>query len=184
MNRDNLKLELRRVVDSVVEQYSEAELIAAEIVRAFNNQGKLLWCGNGGSSAECQHMSAEYMVRFKKNRIPLPSIALTSDMALVTAHSNDYDYNTVFSRQIDALGASTDMLIAISTSGKSMNILNALKSAKDKGMKTIFLSKYNVSLDSDLVDFKILINSDETARIQEGHTMINHIICELVEASF
>jgi D-sedoheptulose 7-phosphate isomerase len=184
MNKDNLQFELGKVVDSVMQQYSEARSISAEIIRVFHNKGKLLWCGNGGSSAECQHMSAEYMVRFKKNRIPLPSIALTSDMALITAHSNDYDYNSVFSRQIEALGTSSDILIAISTSGNSQNILNALKSARDKGMKTVLLSKHSTSVNSELVDFKILINSEETARIQEGHTMINHIICELVEASF
>jgi D-sedoheptulose 7-phosphate isomerase len=139
------------------------------------------WCGNGGSAADSQHLAAELVGRFKKDREPLSSIALTTDTSVITCVSNDYSYDSIFSRQIEALCRPGDILIGITTSGNSANIRKAFESAKKNDVKTIsFLGKDGGSC-KNLTDYSILIPSNDTARIQEMHILVGHILCELVE---
>ena len=181
INFDNIKKQSQISSDSVFEQVDKIEICAQEIDKRLSDGGKLLWIGNGGSAAECQHMSAEYMVRYKKNRQPLASISLTTDTSLLTAHTNDFEYDTVFSRQINALGSNRDVLIAISTSGESPNWQEAIKAAQQKKMFIIILTGRYCPLKECEYDICFNVDSDVTARIQEGHTLINHLICECVE---
>ena len=178
---EGARCEVEKVQVSV---FSQAETIikASQLIHnCFQNGGKLLWCGNGGSAAEAQHMSAEYMVRFVNNRAPLASLALSTDSSLLTAHSNDFEYETIFARQVEALGKKGDVLIAISTSGKSPNILNAIKQAKQQTLAVVFLVGFTNPDISDLADIIFNVDSTITARVQEGHTLINHLVCEGVE---
>lgn len=153
------------------------------IVNAFRNKKKLLLCGNGGSAADCQHIATEFVIRLnhKINRPALPAIALTTDTSNLTAGGNDIGFENVFARNIEALGNTGDILLAISTSGNSPNIIKAVEMAHKKEMKVIsFLGKDGGKL-KPLVDLPIVIPSENTQRIQEGHITIAHIICELVE---
>ncbi len=152
------------------------------IINAFNNKKKVLLCGNGGSAADSQHIATELVIRMNKaDRAALPAIALTTDTSMLTAGGNDIGFDNIFSRQIEALGNSGDVLIAISTSGKSENINRAVKEAKKKGMTVIgFLGKGGGS-SKDIVDVPIIIPSNDTQRIQEGHITVAHIICGIVE---
>jgi D-sedoheptulose 7-phosphate isomerase len=152
------------------------------IINAFNNKNKVLLCGNGGSAADAQHIATEFVIRMNKvNRAALPAIALTTDTSLLTAGGNDIGFENVFARQIEALGNAGDVLIAISTSGKSENVNRAVKEAKKKGMRVIgFLGK-DGGASKDLVDIPIIIPSNDTQRIQEGHITVAHIICGIIE---
>ena len=152
------------------------------IINAFNNKKKVLLCGNGGSAADSQHIATELVIRMNKaDRAALSAIALTTDTSMLTAGGNDIGFDNIFSRQIEALGNSGDVLIAISTSGKSENINRAVKEAKKKGMTVIgFLGKGGGS-SKDIVDVPIIIPSNDTQRIQEGHITVAHIICGIVE---
>lgn len=169
--KQSLKGEL---LDSIVQT---AEII----IKAFKNGNKFLICGNGGSAADSQHFSAELVGRFQKERDPLPAIALTVDTSLLTAWSNDYSFDTVFSRQVEALGKSNDILFAISTSGKSKNCIKALHSAKKKGLITISLLGNDGGSMKDFSDFFIIIPDDQTWAIQETHISVIHILCYLIE---
>ena len=152
------------------------------IESVLNNGNKILICGNGGSAADSQHFAAELMVRFKKERKPYPAIALTTDSSILTASTNDYDFSSVFSRQIDALAVNGDLLIAISTSGSSLNIINSIKIAKSKKMKIILFTGNKKNKCSALdPDYIINVQSDITARIQECHILILHYICSYIE---
>ncbi len=142
---------------------------------------KIILCGNGGSAADCQHFAAELVVRFKKNRKAVPSIALTVDTSVLTACGNDFGYDTVFSRQIQALGEKGDVLIAISTSGNSENVIKAIDVAKEMGIKVIGLTGGKESRMDKLVDVCIKVPSTITARIQEVHILCLHIIAECIE---
>lgn len=173
-----------RVVDSVFSQQDKIVESASEIIEALESGGKILWCGNGGSAAEAQHMSAELMVRFLRERGPLASIALTTDTSLITAHTNDFEYETLFSRQVEGLGKAGDLLVAISTSGKSPNVVAAIKQAKASEMKVIGLFGGAVGEIDELCDVVFHIDSPVTARVQEGHTMINHMLCDLLDQHF
>lgn len=144
--------------------------------------GKLLLCGNGGSAADCQHIAAECVVRYEKKRRGLPAIALTTDTSILTAHSNDYDFETVFSRQIEALGNSKDCLIALSTSGRSKNIIKAALEAKAKGMTVIALTGGDGGGLAQHATLSVIVPSTVTARIQEAHILIGHWWCGLLEA--
>ena len=157
------------------------EKLASDIVDTLKKGNCVFWCGNGGSAAESQHLAAELVGRFNKERIPYKSISLTSDSAVLSCISNDYGYQEVFSRQIDGLGTKGDILIVLSTSGKSVNIERVIKKAKEKEIKTFALLGKNGGIVKDLADYSLVINSDETARIQESHLLIGHIICEIVE---
>lgn len=153
------------------------------LVNSFKDGKKLLLCGNGGSAADSQHIAAEFMIRLSHdlNRPAIPAIALTTDTSNLTAGGNDIGYENVFARNVEGLGNDNDVLIAISTSGNSVNIIKAVDMAHQKNMKVIgFLGGSGGKLKS-LVDIAITIPSNSTQRIQEGHITIAHIICELVE---
>ncbi len=152
------------------------------MINAFNNKKKILLCGNGGSAADCQHIATELVIRMSiADRAALPAIALTTDTSCLTAGGNDIGFDNIFSRQVEALGNAGDVLIAISTSGKSENVNRAIKEAKKKGMTVIgFLGKGG-GPSKELVDIPIIIPSDDTQRIQEGHITVAHILCGIVE---
>lgn len=156
---------------------------SAIITDAFRAGGKLLLCGNGGSAADCQHIAAELVIRLSHDikRPALPAIALTTDTSNLTAGGNDIGFENVFARSVEGLGNSGDVLLAISTSGNSPNIIKAVQAANSKGMKTIaFLGGSGGKLISE-VDHSVVIPSSNTQRIQEGHITAAHIICELIE---
>ncbi len=151
------------------------------IENALKGGNKMLICGNGGSAADAQHFAAELVVRYKKNRSALPAIALTTDTSILTAGGNDFGFETIFERQVEALGKEGDVLIAISTSGNSENVIRAVEKAKERGIKTIGLLGKGGGELKDIVDLALVAPSDNTARIQECHETIIHTICEEIE---
>jgi phosphoheptose isomerase len=156
---------------------------AAEVIAgAFVSSGKLLLCGNGGSAADCQHLAAEFVSRLSKDldRRALPAIALTTDTSFLTAFSNDCGFEGIFERQVEALGSAGDVLIGISTSGNSSNVLRAIEAARKKDMHTITLTGNGGRL-SAMADIAIAVPSSDTQYIQEAHLAVEHIVCELVE---
>jgi D-sedoheptulose 7-phosphate isomerase len=157
------------------------QTIVSEIVKAFNNGNKVLFCGNGGSAADAQHLAAEFSGRFYKDRKALPSEALHCNTSYLTAVGNDYGYEFVYSRIIDGIGKEGDVLIGISTSGNSKNIINAFTKAKENGMLTIALTGEKGGDMAPMADYAIQVPSNDTPRIQESHILIGHIICQLVE---
>ena len=152
------------------------------ILEAFNSGRKLLVFGNGGSSADAQHFTAEFVGRFVGERRALPAVALTTNQAILTAWSNDYSFDDVFARQIDALGLPGDVAFGISTSGKSRNVVNALERARGRGLKTIGLTGAGGGTMAPLCDVLLAVPLKETARIQEVHLVTYHAICAAVEA--
>jgi D-sedoheptulose 7-phosphate isomerase len=152
------------------------------IVNAFENGNKVMFCGNGGSAADAQHLAAELSGRFYKDRKALPSDALHCNTSYLTAVANDYSYDVVYSRLVDGTMNSGDVLIGLSTSGNSKNIINAFKTAKEKGIITIALTGESGGNMGILADYLINVPNTDTPRIQEAHIMIGHIICELVES--
>jgi D-sedoheptulose 7-phosphate isomerase len=168
----------------IKDQLSDQIIRAVDIlVSAYKDGNKLLLCGNGGSAADCQHIATELMIRLSHHiqRPALPAIALTTDSSNLTAGGNDIGFENVFARSVEGLGILGDVLLAISTSGNSPNIIKAVEKAHSKGMKVIgFLGSNGGELKS-LIDLPIIIPSSNTQRIQEGHITIAHIICELVE---
>lgn len=155
--------------------------IVEKIVSAVKNKKKVFVFGNGGSAADSQHIVAEFMGRFKKERRPIPAIALTTNTSTVTAISNDYGYQLTFARQVEGLGSSGDIAIGISTSGNAQNVIEALKSAKAMGLGTIALTGKDGGSIAKLADIAFMAPTDNTPRIQELHITVGHIICELVE---
>lgn len=155
--------------------------VVAELVKTFKNKGQVLFCGNGGSAADAQHLAAELSGRFYFDRKPLNSEALHVNTSYITAVANDYSYNEIYSRLIEAKGNTGDLLIGISTSGNSTNIIKALEIAKQKGLVTVGLTGETGGKMKDYCDYLINVPSHDTPRIQESHIMIGHIICELVE---
>ncbi len=156
------------------------------LVTALKAGKKVLFCGNGGSAADAQHFAAELVVRFKKDRQALPALALSSDPSIVTAASNDYGYENVFARQVEAYGEDGDVLVAISTSGKSPNVNNAVRTAFEKNMKVIYLTGGR-ELEDEIksrCDLVIHVPSTDTPRIHEAHELIGHTVLELVEMEF
>lgn len=151
------------------------------LINTLRQSGKILLCGNGGSAADCQHIAAEIVVRYEKKRQAMAAIALTTDTSILTAHTNDYDFETVFSRQIEALGNDKDCLIAISTSGQSENILRAVEAAKSNDMTVIGLTGCEGGELSKLATISIIVPSVVTARIQEAHILIGHWWCGAIE---
>ena len=172
----NIKL---RMLETCI---SEVESAAEIMLSGIKNGNKILWCGNGGSAADAQHMAAELMGGLRSHsRKPIASIALTTDTSFITAWSNDTSYDEIFSRQIEGLGAPGDVLIAISTSGNSKNIVNALITAQSAGIKSIILTGKNHGKMEGMGDVMISIPSDDTQRIQECHLLVEHILCENIE---
>lgn len=155
--------------------------IAADLIAAYRAGKKTLIAGNGGSAADAQHIAAEFVSRFYFDRPALASIALTTDTSALTAIGNDYGYELLFSRQLEANGQSGDIYIAISTSGNSKNVLKSLESAKKMGIKTVGLTGAGGGKMKEMVDYCITVPSNETPRIQECHILIGHILCAAVE---
>ncbi len=166
---------------TVLNEVSKAFAILEEIVK---NRRVLFICGNGGSAAQSQHFAAEWVCRYKKERPALKAIALTTDTSALTAIGNDYGFENIFARQVEALASKDDCLVVISTSGRSPNILKAIDKAKTIGLKTIALSGQKGAALKNLVDVAILVPSDETARIQEVHDLILHAWCEAIDENF
>ena len=155
--------------------------VAKLTTQAYRNGNKTLIAGNGGSAADAQHIAGEFVSKFYFDRPGLASIALTTDTSIITAIGNDYGYEKLFSRQVEANGLKDDIFIGISTSGNSKNILEALKVCKEKGIVTVGLTGQNGGAMKELCDYCICIPSNETPRVQESHILIGHIICAVVE---
>ena len=182
---------------SVVVQALEAHLqVVGEVVKSLastvgeigellasvlSGGGTVYWCGNGGSAADSQHLSAELIGRFSTNRRPLRSVALTTDSSALTCIANDFDFESVFSRQVEALLGPRDVLVALSTSGESKNIVGALRMAKESGASTVALLGKGGGAAAEVADHLLIVGSDSTARIQETHLLIGHILCEIIE---
>lgn len=154
------------------------------ILRVLKNRNKILFAGNGGSAAESQHMAAEYVGRFLINRQALAAVSLTSDTSTITALGNDLGYESIFSRQIEAIGLCGDLLITYTTSGNSANIINALKTAKKKNISSIVFTGESIKNISSISDIVISIPSSNTPIIQQCHTLLGHILCEHIEKKF
>lgn len=178
-------------IDSHKKTLEELKTINADVLKAcemiantLKNGGKVLVCGNGGSAADSQHFAAELTGRYKTERSPLCGIALTTDTSAITAIGNDYGYDEVFARQVGGIGRSGDILVGISTSGNSKNILNALEVAKRLKIKTIGLSGKGGGKMNGLCDLNLVVPSNDTARIQEMHILIIHTICCAVDMAY
>jgi phosphoheptose isomerase len=183
---DIIKEHLRRSADAKLRAADECgpsiDQAAVLIARAFTSGGKLLICGNGGSAADAQHMAAELIVRLTADfvRPGLPAIALTTDSSVLTAYTNDFDFNGVFGRQVEALGRPGDVLMGISTSGTSRNVIQAAEAARAGELSIVTLTGRHGRL-ADLADVAIRVPEDVTAHIQEAHLAIEHILCHLIE---
>jgi phosphoheptose isomerase len=176
--RDSAEVKRKTVTECAGSIAKAVDLIAA----SFLAGGKVLLCGNGGSAADCQHMASEFVSRLSKDfdRRALPAIALTTDTSFLTAFSNDCGFEGVFERQIEALGRAGDILVGISTSGNSPNVIRGVEAAAKRGMRTIALTGNSGRLTS-MVDITIAVPSANTQHIQEAHLAVEHIMCELVE---
>ena len=160
---------------------SQINQISSIIIEAYRRKKKVILFGNGGSAADAQHIAGELVNRLHLEREALPAIALTTDSSVLTSIANDYDYSRIFARQVEALAKEGDVVIGISTSGSSSNVIEAVKTAKEKGAKTVGFTGNKGGKLAELVDFVISVPSDETPRVQESHITILHIICCLVE---
>tara|TARA_B100000579_G_C22814774_1_gene847207 strand:+ start:1281 stop:1853 length:573 start_codon:yes stop_codon:yes gene_type:complete len=165
-------------------QSDQIEKATQLIISALENKNKVIFCGNGGSAADSQHLSAELMGRYKIDRNPLPAISLTVDTSAITAIGNDYGFDEIFSRQIEGVGFKGDILYATSTSGKSKNVIKAIEKAKNLGIITILVTGKNVTQVTKSADLAIHAPSDQTNFIQEMHIAIGQLICGLVEEHF
>ena len=175
-------LEEHQSVLSTLESLApQIETVARHMIQALQNGNAIFWCGNGGSASDAQHLAGELIGRFIGNRIPLKSIALTVGGAEGSCIANDFGYDQIFSRQVEGLGAKGDVLVGITTSGNSENVLNALAVANQKQMTTIGLLGKGGGKAISLVNESLVIESNITARIQEMHITIGHILCDLIE---
>ena len=177
---DNIKIKndlIKNHIDVIVD-------ISRKIIKALKNKKKILIFGNGGSAADSQHMAAELVGRFKKEKRPLPAISLNTNTSTITSLANDYGYTDIFSKQLEALADIQDVAIGISTSGNSPNILKAIKLAKEKGLITIGLTGERGKKLASLCDTTLMVSSSDTPRIQEAHITCIHIICDLIEREF
>lgn len=171
-------LELFRRLDALTPRIEAAARLMSE---ALLQGHKLLFCGNGGSAADSQHLASEFSGRFVRDRRPLAAIALTTDSSALTCIANDYSFDEVFARQLLALGNRADCLIAISTSGNSRNVIRAVQTAHESGVRTIGMLGRDGGALGDLVELAIIVPSQSTARIQEAHSFIGHTLCGLIE---
>lgn len=171
----------RAVMNNLASCHEVIEAATELLINTLQQGGKILLCGNGGSAADCQHIAAEFVVRYEKKRRALAAIALTTDSSILTAHANDFDFDTVFSRQVEALGHVNDCLIAISTSGNSGNVLKAAQVARTKGMTVIALTGGSGGALPEHATITVCVPSTVTARIQEAHILIGHYWCGVVE---
>jgi len=174
--------ESARVKRALVESCAEDILRASQvIINSLRAGGRVFLCGNGGSAADSQHLAAELVGRLRRERGAIPAVALTTDTSVLTSLANDYSFEIIFARQLEALARRGDVLIGISTSGNSLNVIRAFEKAKEKGIHTIALLGGNGGKLKPLADYPIVVPSSDTQRIQEGHITIGHIICDLVE---
>jgi D-sedoheptulose 7-phosphate isomerase len=179
--RDNFSEHLE-VIQKVSEACAEDIAVVGQLmVDVLAQGGTIYWCGNGGSAADSQHLAAELVGRFKGDRRALRSAALSTDSSVLTCVANDYSYDSIFSRQIEALGRAGDLLVGISTSGNSGNVLKAFEAAKQLGLHTVGLLGKDGGKAKRMADHSIVIPSDATARIQESHILIGHTFCDLIE---
>ena len=155
--------------------------VAGLIVSSIHAEGKILLFGNGGSATDASHIAAEFVGRYDRDRVPLPALALSTDMATITCIANDYEYADIFARQISGLGRKGDIAIAISTSGNSLNVLKAVEVARNLGLTTVAWTGKGGGKLASLVDYSFVVPSNVTARIQECHITLGHVLCELVE---
>ncbi len=176
-----LKESLKAKEEFVSENVDKLITLSEKIASAFLNDKKLLICGNGGSAADAQHVAAEFVNRFELERPPLPALALTTDTSVITSIGNDYSFDEIFSKQVKALGVEGDLLLAISTSGNSKNILVAVEAARDLGLFTVGLLGKDGGKLQNAVHMALVVRHDVTARIQEAHLLAEHIICRLVD---
>jgi len=175
------KTTLEKTIEVMMPQIEEASKL---VIETLKNKNKVLFCGNGGSAADAQHIAAELTGRYKTDRRGLAGIALTTDTSALTAIANDYGFDRVFDRQVEAIAREGDLLIAISTSGNSMNVMSALAVAKLLGCKTIGLSGNDGGEMNRLCHVNLIVPSDDTPRIQEMHILIGHIFCQAVDNAF
>ena len=179
---ENALLRHQQTFEQVAGLAPEVLRLAEAVLDCLQAGGKVLWMGNGGSAADSQHLAAEFMVRYKADRRPLPSIALTTDSSILTAHTNDYEFDTLFARQIEGLARPGDLVIGISTSGNSGNIIKAIEQSNAMGLTSATLLGRDGGKLKDLADISVVVPSDETARIQEAHIFIGHWLCEVIDA--
>jgi D-sedoheptulose 7-phosphate isomerase len=163
------------------ENISNLILFSEKISSAFTSDRKLMLCGNGGSASDSQHIAAEFVNRFMLERPPLPAIALTTDTSIITSIGNDYSFDDIFSKQIKSIGVEGDVLLALSTSGNSANIISAVKAARGLGIYTACLSGSDGGRLTGLVDMAMVVNNNTPPRVQETHILAGHIICQLVD---
>jgi D-sedoheptulose 7-phosphate isomerase len=174
-------LDLKAMVLKDVRLLGTVERIVEGIVDCYKREGKVLWCGNGGSAADAQHLSAELTGRFYYDRPPLSSEALHVNTSYITAVANDYSYDVIYSRLVDGVGRKGDVLIGMSTSGNSNNVIKALEKAREKGMLTVGFTGQGGGKMASWCDHLVAIPSGDTPRIQECHMLLGHTVCELVE---
>jgi D-sedoheptulose 7-phosphate isomerase len=186
-------VEMKEIIEKILEESLQVKetsvrnnirgliLLSEKIATAFTNDRKIMLCGNGGSAADAQHIAAEFINRFELERPPLPAIALTTDSSIITCIGNDYSFDDIFSKQIKALGVEGDVLLAISTSGNSTNVLNAAEAAKTQEIYVCGLTGGDGGKLKGIADSCLVVESKSTARIQETHILMGHIICMLVD---
>lgn len=164
--------------EKLIEQIEQA---AKLLISAYKKDGKTIFCGNGGSAADAQHLAAELSGKLFLDRPPIPAEACHVNSSFITAYSNDFNFENSFARYVEAVGRKQDVLVAISTSGNSKNVVNAIKKAKEKGLATIAMTGSSGGMLKNFADILINVPSNNTPRIQETHILIGHIICEIVE---
>jgi D-sedoheptulose 7-phosphate isomerase len=184
---------LERIIDRILDDSLRATevfirqnrsgliLFAEKVALAFTGDRKLMICGNGGSAADAQHIAAEFVNRFMLERPPLPALALTTDSSVITSIGNDYGFDEIFSKQVKALGQAGDVLLAISTSGNSENVVRAVKDARNLGIFTAAFTGRDGGKLRDLAEMTFAVESSQTARVQEAHSLAGHILCHLVD---
>jgi D-sedoheptulose 7-phosphate isomerase len=171
------------VIGSLPSQQPVLEQIATEMARAIIAGRKVLWCGNGGSAADSQHLAAEFVGRFRRERRGLPSIALTTDTSILTSVANDYGFDDIFRRQVEALCVQGDVVVGISTSGNSRNVCTALQAAREGGAFTVAFTGADGGAVASIAEATLYVASKDAARIQEAHILCGHILCDWVELS-
>lgn len=175
--------EHQAVIEALSDQRPVLERIAVAMAQAILSGGKVLWCGNGGSAADSQHMAAEFVGRFRRERGGLASMALTTDTSILTSVANDYGFEEVFRRQVEAHCAKGDILVGISTSGTSPNVCAALRAAREIGALTVAFTGAGGGIAGEIAELTLRVPSKNTARIQEAHILCGHMLCDWVDAS-
>ena len=173
--------DLTRTLESLKDLDPQVRRAADLIGECFRTGNKLLMCGNGGSAADASHFATELVVRFTKDRRALPAICLASDSGILTAAGNDYGFDKIFARQVEAFGQAGDVLICLTTSGNSKNVVRALEEAKARKLKTIAFLGRDGGSTTGIADVDLLVKDDSTARIQEAHKLLIHVLCEMIE---